>query len=244
MVANRVRALRSVALFAQPLGRVALGVWLLFAVVPAVLSALAPGSNPDSGKSVTAVLGPEVGRYLAYCPQPIAAYAVAAVVFCPVLLLLIAIADRHADSSPRQLLPVFLHTLLTWLAVHCSTLALVSLLTMARTPALEVWDWTWRIGLALAISGLPPAGIASLLAVALQSRRRSLVLGLCVIAVIGSVGVQESETRVPLTPGAVDRVLLSGVTGIPWTALLAAVAWSVGALTLASLLIRRRRVLR
>lgn len=206
------------------LEKLALLIWAVFAVLPSVLSAIRPRRGGDPMKLVSSVLGPEVGSYIGYAPAPLVAYVLSALVFTPLVALLVCMSQR---LEPRRPVTLFARTFAVWWLLNGLSIAVVAVLTswQRMEGAAEVWGWTWRMAVALTVSGLAPAAMATAVASSVWSLRRAVAFGAVLAAVIGLLGLTQRPEDVPVTPGAIDRALLSGRAGVPWGAVLSAGGW-------------------
>jgi hypothetical protein len=214
-----------------------LSLWGVFVVLPAVISTGARTSN--SRAVISRILGADVAGYLAYAPGSLVAYVLGALVFAPLVLLLLALGFRKApDNGERPALSRLRSVLATWTLLNAAT-TLLTLVTAALTGVLttELIAWSWRITLLVVVSGLTSLSIASLATEIFQRPWLAILAGVVASAGLALWGIGQrdhSALCAGWSPGAVDECLFSGAPDSLWKGLLRATTWLLlGAVTAA-----------
>lgn len=230
----------------------ALGVWAFGAVTPGVVTALRASGAPSGSTATTSALmtsyGQTMTRYLGYCPDALLAFLLPMLTLAPVVVLLLALGEPiPGGSALRRSGLQALRVAATWAALSVLGAAFVFIASWARgAEPSALFGWASRLGLLLAISGLPAVGLAMPFALGIASRWRALSAALAVAGLVGIVGVLARILGTPSwVPGALDQALFSGRSDdLGPTVVIAALWFGAGVLLGALALGRRSRAAR
>jgi hypothetical protein len=203
-------------------------IWALGCLLPGLLLVHGdPGANPRRMTgALSALYGREAAAYLAYCPVPLIAYVRGLLFFTPVIVLLAAVGLRGTGSpTPRNAVTRPAVLALAWIGCSTTGFLLLCAAVAGRTGLATAWGWSWRLGAAAAISGLPAIGVCSLVVLAVRSPLRALGVGLVISGLVGFLHFLLRDAH--WVPGQIDRDLLTGAGGVPWRPVLFASAWFV-----------------